>query len=82
MKKFVYLFYRAPLHIAVDNQDIEIIKLLLSHKNIDVNIMTIKFQCFHEILLKYLYGILLLFFYNEIVLLILIFQMKFKLLNF
>lgn len=36
----------APLHIAVINGSIEIIKLLLNHPNIDANIQDIKNQIF------------------------------------
>lgn len=48
--KFYYKFHQIPkniffnktaLHIAVELENIEIVKLLLKHKNIDVNINSI-----------------------------------------
>lgn len=36
-----YYFYKTPLIIAVENGNTEIVNLLLSHKNIDLNIPSI-----------------------------------------
>lgn len=36
LKKYC-LFNKAPLHIAIEKQNIEIVKLLLARKEIDVN---------------------------------------------
>lgn len=36
-----YYFYKTPLIIAVENGNKEIVNLLLSHKNIDLNIPSI-----------------------------------------
>ena len=36
MELFQY-FYKTALHCAVENDDIEIVKLLLEKKNIDIN---------------------------------------------
>lgn len=36
----IYL-YKTALNIAIENRDHEIVKLLLEHPNIDVNIITI-----------------------------------------
>lgn len=35
--KFLFLFNKAPLYIAVQNEDVEIVRLLLQCENIDVN---------------------------------------------
>lgn len=39
--KFVFHFHKAALHIAVEEENIEIIQLLLSYKDIDVNLAQI-----------------------------------------
>ena len=39
--KFKIIIDNASLHIAVANNNIEIVKMLLSHQNIDVNNQTI-----------------------------------------
>lgn len=36
--KLSYLSYKTPLHIAVNKKNIDIIKILLDHINIDINI--------------------------------------------
>lgn len=41
MKFFILFFNSAPLHIAVEKNDIETINLLLSNKSIDINILQI-----------------------------------------
>lgn len=41
--------YFTPLHLASQNNNIEIVKLLLSMKSIDVNIETIFKTCFNNI---------------------------------
>ena len=33
-----YLFQRTALHLAIENEQIEIIKLLLSRSDIDINV--------------------------------------------
>lgn len=38
--KFILNFYKAPLHLAVENNNIEHVKLLLNCENINVNIKT------------------------------------------
>lgn len=43
-------FYRTPLHVAAENGRAEIVKLLLTHKDIDVNMKRISFHFFHIIL--------------------------------
>ena len=43
---FITLLYETPLYIAVENDNAEIVKLLLSTKNIDVNLTTILFILF------------------------------------
>lgn len=45
MKLNVFCFYKTALYIAVENRNEKIVKLLLSHKDIDVNIKSI-FQHF------------------------------------
>lgn len=32
------IFHKVPLHIAIENENIEIIKLLLTNKNLIINI--------------------------------------------
>lgn len=44
-------FNYAPLHFAVQHRFIDIIKLLLTNKDIDVNCQTINQQCIYDILL-------------------------------
>lgn len=39
--KFVHQFHRTALHIAVEKENIEIVKSLLSNNTIDVNIKSI-----------------------------------------
>lgn len=39
--RFEYQFHRTALCLAVEKGNIEIVKLLLSNKNIDVNLMNI-----------------------------------------
>lgn len=34
---FKYIFNKAPLHLAVEKGNTEIVKLLISNKNIDIN---------------------------------------------
>ena len=41
LMKLSYILYKAPLHIAVSECKIEIIKLLLSNEQIKVNLMSI-----------------------------------------
>lgn len=41
MKFLFYISYVTPLYIAVKNQNIDIVKLLISNPNIDVNIKSI-----------------------------------------
>ena len=36
--KFKITFYKTPLHLAVERQNIEIVRLLLKNKNININI--------------------------------------------
>ena len=38
MKFSFYLFYYSALHIAVNNNNMEMVKILLSNSKIDVNI--------------------------------------------
>lgn len=38
-------FYTTPLHIAVEKQNVEMIKLLLEQKGIDLNILDNVFIC-------------------------------------
>lgn len=40
--KFNIYFHHYPLSIAIENGNIEIIKLLLANKDIDINIINIK----------------------------------------
>lgn len=48
-------FYRTPLHVAAENGRAEIVKLLLTHKDIDVNMKRISFLFFsHNFILIYL----------------------------
>lgn len=37
----VLFFHKTALHIAVENENVEIVKLLLNHPKIDVNIKKI-----------------------------------------
>ena len=37
----IYFFYKTALYLAVENESIDIIKLLLSNDKIDVNILNI-----------------------------------------
>lgn len=37
MKFLIKIFYRSPLNFAIEMESIEIVKLLLANKNIDVN---------------------------------------------
>lgn len=51
--KFINNFYNTALSIAIENGNIDIIKLLLNHKNIDNNIIMIStciFIKFHLLL--------------------------------
>lgn len=41
MKLKIFDFYKTPLHIAVQNNNEEIVKLLLDNPSIDVNIISI-----------------------------------------
>lgn len=41
MKFWFFLFYKASIHLAIEKQNTEIVKLLLSCKTIDVNIVSI-----------------------------------------
>lgn len=38
---FIYLYNRTALHIAIENKDVEMVKLLLSNKDCDVKIDSI-----------------------------------------
>ena len=38
LMKFINIVYRTPLIVAILSRNIDIIKLLLSNKNIDINI--------------------------------------------
>ena len=38
---FWFFFKKAALHIAVESENVEIVKLLLANEKIDVNILTI-----------------------------------------
>ena len=39
--KFSYVFNKTAIHIAIEKQNLEIIRLLLAQKGINVNIMSI-----------------------------------------
>ena len=39
--KFYYLFDKTALYLAIEKENIEIVKLLLSNEKIDVNIINI-----------------------------------------
>lgn len=66
MKFFSYCFYSTPLHIASKKNNVEIVQLLLSHPEINVNVKsifniflvnTISFQfvlCFDDVFMKFL----------------------------
>ena len=38
---FSFSIYRTALHIATENENIEVVKLLISHPNTDINIISI-----------------------------------------
>ena len=38
---FIYIFHKAPLHLAVEKGNVEIVQMLLQYKNIDVNVLSI-----------------------------------------
>lgn len=38
---FYFLYYRTALHIAIENKNLEMVKLLLSNKNCDISIGSI-----------------------------------------
>lgn len=40
--KFIYLFNKTPLHIAIEKMNLPIVQLLLSNPKIDVNIKSIQ----------------------------------------
>lgn len=40
------IIYKTPLHLAVENDNIEIVKMLLSHPQINVNLTAIFFYHF------------------------------------
>ena len=48
-KIHIYIFHKAPLHIAVENNDIGIVVLLLNHSHIDVNNICIIIRNFFEV---------------------------------
>lgn len=41
--KLFFEFYKTPLCLAIELENVEFIKLLLANKNIDVNLKNIKF---------------------------------------
>ena len=45
-------FQKAALHIAIEKENIEIVKILLSNKNIDVNLSTVLIEITNEICIK------------------------------
>lgn len=51
--KFEWKSYKTALHIAVEKENIEIIRLLLSREDIDVNILLILNLKFLNIILNY-----------------------------
>ena len=53
-------FYVSPLHLAVEKGNIEIIQLLLNHKNIDANIKNDVFTFFKTV---FIYKFMVLFYF-------------------
>lgn len=47
---YINLFYKTALFKAVENENLEIVKLLLANKEIDVNILNIKVLFLYKIL--------------------------------
>lgn len=41
---FYILFHKTPLYKAIENENIEMVKILLTNKNIDVNRLNIQFR--------------------------------------
>lgn len=39
--KFIQIIYKTALHIAIEKNNVEIVKLLISNKNINVNRITV-----------------------------------------
>lgn len=46
---FITLFYETPLYIAIENDNTEIVRLLLSHENINVNLTAILFILLNKV---------------------------------
>lgn len=58
MLKRVFLnlyFYQSLLFIAVENDNIEIVKLLLSNDKTDINFTNVKFQYFNTIHINFFF---------------------------
>lgn len=54
--KFNSIFFnKAPLHLAVEKNDIELVKLLLNCENININIQTVCIFNFCYKIVKYLF---------------------------
>lgn len=41
LMKFITLFQKAALHIAAENENLDIVRLLISYPKIDINLATI-----------------------------------------
>lgn len=52
---FIFFFYNSALHIAVDNNNLVIVKLLLQREDIKINTKNIYQKFFYEILCTFLY---------------------------
>lgn len=43
------IIYKTPLHLAIENENVEIVKLLLQNPNVDVNDYAILLMSFNSI---------------------------------
>ena len=54
MEFILWLIYKTLLHLAIEKDNNEVVKNLLLHEEIDINIKTISYaNCFNSIFFKY-----------------------------
>ena len=51
--EIILFFYKTALYLAIENENIKIIRLLLKRKDIDVNIKSIKAQLIYNVSILY-----------------------------